>query len=254
MTQTLLAYDRFGSGPHHVFALHGWFGDQTTFAPMYDALSPDEFTYICPSYRGYGGSKESRGEYTVEEIARDVLALAGSLKIDRFSLVGHSMGGKAIQRILADAPKRVMKMVAVTPVPASAVPFDDATYGTFASAVADEEIACQIVGFSTGGRLSPTWVRHIATYPKKHALDEAFSGYLPSWVRSDFHQEIEGNPVPILVAVGEFDGAINEEAMRGTYMQWYPNAELVAVANAGHYPMNETPVAFATLMEAFLRR
>lgn len=147
-----------------------------------------------------------------------------------------------------------MKLAAVAPVPASSVPFDDATYGMFESAVADEETACGIVAFSTGGRLSATWVRHIATYRKNVALDEAFSGYLPSWVRSDFHHEIEGNPVPVLVAVGEFDGGITEELIRATYMRWYPNAELVVVANSGHYPMNEIPVAFATLMEAFLRR
>lgn len=249
-----LAYDRFGRGPHHVFLLHGWFGDQSAFAPMDDALSPEEFTYICPSYRGYGGSRDFRGKYTIEEIASDVLALADSLKIKRFSLVGHSMGGMAIQRVLANAPDRVIKLVAVTPVPASGVPFDDATYAMFESAVRDEEAACRIVEFSTGGRLSPAWVKFIATYPKKSARDEAFSGYLPSWARSDFHTEIEGNPAPVLVAIGEFDGGINEELMRATYMRWYPNAELVTVANAGHYPMNETPIAFATLMEDFLRR
>lgn len=254
MTETLLAYDRFGSGPHHVFALHGWFGDQTTYTPMYDALSPDEFTYICPSYRGYGGSKALSGEFTIDEIARDVLALADSLNVQRFSLVGHSMGGMAIQRVLANAPDRVMKLLSVAPVPASGVPFDDATYAMFENAVANEEVACGIVGFSTGGRLSPTWVKHIATYPKKVALDAAFSGYLPSWARSDFHAEIEGNPVPVLVVIGEFDGAINEDLMRTTFMRWYPNAELTVIGNSGHYPMNETPVALATLMEAFLRR
>jgi pimeloyl-ACP methyl ester carboxylesterase len=113
MTDTLLAYGRFGNGPHHVFALHGWFGDQTAYAPLYDALSPDEFTYIFPSYRGYGGSRDIRGEYTIDEIAGDVLALADSLKVERFSLVGHSMGGKATQRVLANASDHVMKLVVV---------------------------------------------------------------------------------------------------------------------------------------------
>lgn len=70
-----------GSGSHYVFALHGWCGRQTAYAPMYDALSPDELTYICPSNRGYGGSRGIHGEYTVDEIARDLLALADSLKV-----------------------------------------------------------------------------------------------------------------------------------------------------------------------------
>jgi len=102
--------------------------------------------------------------------------------------------------------------------------------------------------------MSPIWVKHIATYPKKVALDVAFSGYLPSWARPDFHQEIEGNPVPVLFAIGELDGAINEELMPATYMRWHPNAELTVIGNSGHYPMNETPIAFATLMGSFLRR
>ncbi len=250
----LLAYDQFGRGAHRVFALHGWFGDQTAYAPLYDALSPNEFTYVCPSYRGYGGSRELRGEYTVEEIARDVLALADELKFERFSLIGHSMGGMVVQRILADAPARVAKIVAIAPVPASGAPFDAETYAAFQRAVNDPQIANAIVDFSTGKRLSRGWVNHIALYPKKIARDEAFCGYLPSWARSDFHREIEGNPVPILITVGEFDGANNEALMRETYMRWYPNAELSVIANAGHYPMNETPVAMATLIEDFLRR
>ncbi len=251
---SLLAYEKFGEGPHRVIALHGWFGDQTTFAPLYDALSPQEFTYICPSYRGYGGSRDLQGEYTIGEIARDVIALADSLQIDRFSLIGHSMGGKAVQRVLADAPQRVHKIVAVAPVPASGAPLDADTYGAFQGAVDNPQIAYGIVDFSTGNRLSKSWVDHIATYPKKVALDAAFAGYLPSWAKDDFHAAIEGNPVPILVAVGEHDLAINEALMRDTYMRWYPNAELAVIANAGHYPMNETPVFLATLIENFLRR
>jgi pimeloyl-ACP methyl ester carboxylesterase len=251
---SLLAYDSFGSGPHRVFALHGWFGDQTTYAPLYEALSPEEFTYICLSYRGYGASLNLRGEYTVREIAHDVIDLADSLQIEHFSLIGHSMGGIAVQRILADAPDRVDKIVAVAPVPASGVPFDAETYAAFERAVNDPQTAFDIVDFSTGKRLSRRWVSHIAMYPKKVALDEAFAGYLPSWTKSDFHEEIEGNPVPILIAIGEFDGAINEALMQETYLRWYPNAELAVIANSGHYPMNETPIILATLIENFLRR
>jgi len=48
--------------------------------------------------------------------------------------------------------------------------------------------------------------------------------------------------------------ALTAEIMQATYMASYPNAELEVMANAGHYPMNETPVALATSIEAFLRR
>lgn len=64
---------------------------------------------------------------------------------------------------------------------------------------------------------------------------------------------IAGNPVPVLVLVGRHDPALGEEACRGTWLQHYPNARLEVLDNAGHYPMNETPVWLATRIEAFLR-
>ena len=39
------------------------------------------------------------------------------------------MGGKAAQKIAMDAGSRVRSVVAVTPVPASDLPFDDAVFG-----------------------------------------------------------------------------------------------------------------------------
>ena len=39
---------------------------------------------------------------------------------------------------------------------------------------------------------------------------------------------------------------------RATWMRHYPKAQLQVVANAGHYPMDETPIILATLVERFL--
>jgi pimeloyl-ACP methyl ester carboxylesterase len=40
---------------------------------------------------------------------------------------------------------------------------------------------------------------------------------------------------------------------RATGLQSYPNAELEIIPNAGHYPIEETPIALATSFERFLR-
>ena len=248
----MLGYETFGHGPKKIVALHGWFGDEKTFAPLYRALDPDAFTWICPAYRGYGASKHIAGDYNVFEIAKDAIALADHLGVQKFSLVGHSMGGMAAQRALADAPERVEKLVAVTPVPASGVPFDDDTYAFFESAVNNAEAASGIVSMSVGGRLCQRFVRETALYPKKVALDAAFSAYLKSWAKTDFHKEVAGKTLPVKVIVGEHDGGLTPDVMKATYMAYYPNAELEVMANAGHYPMDETPIALATSIEAFL--
>ena len=249
-----LAYDKFGNGPHKVMALHGWFGDHTTYNPMRTALSADEFSYAFPAYRGYGLSRHLTGTYTIKEIAADIIALADELKWDSFSLIGHSMGGKFIQRVMVDAPKRVRKLVAVTPVPAAAMPFDDATWGLFDGAARNMDNRKGIIGFSTGNRLSNAWIAHMASYSAQTATVEAFSAYLRAWAKEEFVAAVQGSTVPLKVIIGQHDGALTEDVMKGTFLAWYKNAELEVMPNAGHYPMDETPVALATSIERFLQK
>ena len=246
------SYITIGEGPHHVLALHGWFGSARGWGPLVDCLNRNAFTYAFMDYRGYGGSKATLGRYTMEEIAADALALADSLHWSTFSLVGHSMGGMAIQRVLADAPLRVRKLVAITPVPASGVPFDEHTWAFFSGAAKNPEARKAIINNTTGQRLSDYWLTGMVRHSLENSTQEAFAAYLLAWAKTDFSQHIKGNPVPIKVIVGENDPALNAEFMQATYMRWYPNAAFETIANAGHYPMNETPVVLATSIESFL--
>ena len=97
------------------------------------------------------------------------------------------------------------------------------------------------------------WIDHVARHSEATSERTAFAAYLNAWAKTDFHTEIAGNPVPVKVIVGANDGALTADVMKATYLAWYPNAELEVMANAGHYPMDETPVALATSIEAFLR-
>ena len=249
-----VGYETMGNGGHKVLVLHGWFGDHTTFNPMKDALSLDEFTYVCADYRGYGKSKSIRGDYTMAEISKDAIELADSLGWDRFSLVGHSMGGMAVQRVLADAPARARKLVAITPVPASGVPFEGDVLKLFEGAATSLDNRRAIVDFSVGGRLSKTWVDRVARYSEETSSTEAFAAYFKAWSKTNFVDAIKGNKTPIKVIIGQHDPSLTAEVMNATYMAWYPSAELEVMPNAGHYPMDETPIALATSMEAFLRK
>lgn len=243
-----------GNGPNEVVVLHGWFGDAHAFAPMERSLSADEFTYAFLDYRGYGGMREVPGAFTMEEIAADALALADHLGFGRFSLVGHSMGGMAVQRVLSMAPDRIRKLIAVTPVPASGVPFDDASWALFSGAADKPENRYAIIDYTTGNRLSRAWIQHMVDYSLAHASRDAFASYLTAWSRSDFSASVQGLPLPVKVIVGEHDPALNTTVMQATFLACYPDCELEVMANAGHYPMHETPVALATSIENFLRR
>lgn len=249
-----LGYSQFGQGPRRVLALHGWFGDETTYDPMLAALSGDEFTYVFPAYRGYGASKHLAGDYSMREISADMRELADLLGWPTFSLIGHSMGGMAVQRILADAPERVERIIAVTPVPACGVPLPPEAEGLFTSATDSLESRQIIIDYSTGGRLSKSWTGQMARYSWDVSTPQAFGAYFQSWSKTDFCDEIKGHPVPMKAIVGAHDPSLTADVMKGTYLAWYPNAEIDVLDNAGHYPMNETPIALATSIESFLRK
>ncbi len=249
MTNT---YVQVGKGPIKIIALHGWFGSGAGWGPFMQVLDEKRFTYAFMDYRGYGASKNIAGEFTMKEIAGDTLALADRLGWKQFNLIGHSMGGKAIQHVLADAPARVRRLVAVTPVPAAEIPFDEAGWKLFASAAKSPQARKGILDFSTGNRLSEAWLDRMLKHSIENSIEPAFAAYLLAWAKGDFSARIKGNPVPVLVIAGEHDAALTAEVLRATFLQWYPNAKLEVMSNAGHYPMDETPVALATTIERFL--
>jgi len=43
-----------------------------------------------------------------------------------------------------------------------------------------------------------------------------------------------------------------EEHLRTTFGAWYPNVEFTFITDSGHFPMDETPVYLAGLVERFL--
>ncbi|RZU54365.1 pimeloyl-ACP methyl ester carboxylesterase [Krasilnikovia cinnamomea] len=241
-----------GGGPHRVLALHGWFGSARGWGALPDLVDPARFTYAFLDYRGYGERRDTAGDFSIAEISRDALALADELGWDRFSVLGHSMGGSAAQRVLADAPGRVRRLVGISPVPAGGVPFDEQGWTLFSGAADDPGNRRAIIDLTTGNRLSGHWLDTMVEASLAGSTVEAFRAYLPAWARTDFTGEIQGNPVPALAVVGAHDPALGEAAMKPTWLAHYPNARLEVLPDAGHYAMYETPVRLATVLEEFL--
>lgn len=244
-------FHRVGNGPHPVLVLPGWFGDAHAFEPIEAWLDGGAFSYVFMDYRGYGGMRDAPGDYTIDEIATDALALADELGFASFSLIGHSMGGMAIERIAALAPERVRALVAVAPVPCGGIRMDAARRALFEGAAVQVEQRRTIIDRSTGGRLPASWVAWKAAYSAARSMPAAFAAYFHAWADTDFSDAIDGRH-PLKALVGRHDPAFNAALMADTYARRYPLASVEVLENAGHYPMNETPLALAAAIESFL--
>lgn len=241
-----------GDGKQKVIMLHGWFGHANGWGPLPQHLDRAQYSYAFMDCRGYGGMRGKGGPYTMEQVATDALALADDLGWQRFALVGHSMSGVAIQLAWLAAPQRVRALVAITPVPASGAGLDEGSWKLFSAAGTDLAARRTIIDFTTGNRLTGTWLDALVASTRANSDDEAVAGYMPSWAKADFAARLGKPEVPLLVLPGEFDPALGEKTCRATWMAYYPEAHLEVIHNAGHYPMDEAPVILATRIEKFL--
>ncbi len=78
--------------------------------PQMTALQ-GQFRILRYDTRGHGQSSVTAGPYTLERLARDVLALLDQLKLDRVHFCGLSMGGQTGMWLALYAPGRLQKLV-----------------------------------------------------------------------------------------------------------------------------------------------
>ncbi|AJC60385.1 alpha/beta fold hydrolase [Streptomyces sp. 769] len=104
-----VAYDRTGTGPGLVL-VHGTGATRQQWLPLTEVVA-DRFTVVAPDYSGSGDTTDHGGPLTLADLADEVLAAADHAGLDRFHLVGHSLGAAIATHLAAHHPGRIRSLV-----------------------------------------------------------------------------------------------------------------------------------------------
>ena len=84
--------------------------DHAMWDAQVESLIP-HFQILRYDTRGHGASEATSGDYSIEMLGKDILALADLLQIPKFAFCGLSLGGAIGQWVAAHAPERVTHLV-----------------------------------------------------------------------------------------------------------------------------------------------
>jgi aminoacrylate hydrolase len=102
-------YETYGEGPP-LLMVAGLGGTADYWNPQIEAFAKD-YTVILHDHRGTGQSSHSEIEYSVEQMADDLLRLMDVLKITQAHVVGHSTGAAMALILSVKAPGRLASAV-----------------------------------------------------------------------------------------------------------------------------------------------
>ena len=103
-----LFYRKYGSGPPLII-LHGLYGSSDNWVSVAKSIS-GRFTVFLPDQRNHGLSPHS-DIHDYDSMKEDLYELVMDLRLSRFFLAGHSMGGKTAVNFALNWPEKLYGLV-----------------------------------------------------------------------------------------------------------------------------------------------
>lgn len=271
---TLSVLEAGAGASRRLLLVHGFTGAKEDFADHLDALAALDgdsggWHVVAPDLRGHGATDAPEGaeSYSLKSMAGDVLALADTLGWDRFTLLGHSMGGMVagVAALEAGGGARLDGLVLMDTShgPVGGIDPDMIALG---KAVVAEGGMAALVEAQRGmeGALETEANKRVtaerpgyAEFGERKTLASAadmWLGMIDEIVTTqadrldDLASSLGG--VPVLVVVGEQDTPFLGHADRMAAA--IAGARLVVVPDAGHSPQFENPDAWYEALAGFL--
>ncbi|EJL69571.1 alpha/beta fold hydrolase [Chryseobacterium populi] len=263
LSSNKIAFRSFGTGTPLLFA-NRFRGVLDTWDPLFLDQLAKENQVVLFDYPGIG---HSEGSYPTDmkELSSVAIQLADHLKIDKFNILGWSLGGLIAQYVMFYYPERVLKTVILgsNPPGENKVPFDPEFFKRALKPVNDleDEIVLFFEPQSEKSRVAATASHNRITkrldVSKIPATQELMQKMLASaqGVKEDkenFRGAYQMLKQPVLAIQGDHDISFAVE-------NWFPllrdapTLQLIILPESGHGPHHQYPVLVSNYINNFLK-
>ena len=101
--------------------VHGFLGSSKMWKPQIDFFK-DHFRIITPDLPGFGKSNKAKSHNSIQSIANLLINCLEEKKINKFHLLGHSMGGMIVQEMAKKVGDKISKLVCYSTGPRGEMP------------------------------------------------------------------------------------------------------------------------------------
>jgi len=244
-------YVEQGKGDEAIIFVHGYSGALGNWKYVLKLL-PEEYHSYALDLRGFGQS-ENPGSYKLTEIVEDIYAFSRELKIERFTYVGHSLGGKIGYKFALDHPDVLKAMFLVAPSPAhDFIPEEQrATFiGQITSVFGSQDV---LRGFIA---------EDFATPPNEEFINDFVNDVMEAdsaaqkecavwWVSTNLEPQLGDIIVPTFIVAGEIDRIPLDFERR--YADAIKGCRFEILKDVGHMMPYETPQRLVNLLTGFIK-
>jgi len=251
-----LCVEERGKGPAVLLA-HGMWCDAGMFTALAQLLARDA-RVLVPDLRAHGRSDVPSRNWTIADMAEDLVAILDQLDVARVVLAGFSMGGMAAVEFALRYPDRLAGLALIGTSAAAEELVRTAEIKTLAKLIDLTGPARFLPHEASRTTFSPEFRRR---HPKEIKRWESVVRAMPPAAltqslravagRRNLLEEIHRIRVPVTIIVGGADKVVRPKWSRAMH-EHIPGSRLVVFPNAGHAVPTERPGHVAELLGQLL--
>jgi len=239
-----------GAGDLPIVFLHYWGGSSRTWRHITSELKQSHRT-IATDHRGWGQSDAPASGYNLTDLAADAQGVIDALGLQRYVLVGHSMGGKVAQLLASRRPSGLAGLVLVAPSPPSPMQLPlEARQGMVAAYASRASIITTVTEVLTAKALSADDLETVVQDTLRGATS-AKTAWPLVMSQEDITAHVGAIDVPTIVIGGELDRVDSIATLQAEVLPRIPHAVLHHLQGTGHLSMLESPNTLAQIILDF---